>query len=67
MPDMDGLELIQSVRAAGSRIRIIAISGGAPLADGELLNFAQSFGADLVMRKPVAPTALLAAIGIKPD
>jgi CheY-like chemotaxis protein len=57
MPGMDGLELIQNIRAAGSGIRIVAISGG-----DKVLSSAKAFGADLVLRKPVAPDALLAAL-----
>ncbi|HVJ53071.1 MAG TPA: response regulator [Aliidongia sp.] len=66
MPDMDGMELIQSVRAAGSSIRIIAISGSTGLLGDDLPELARSIGVDLVMRKPVAPAALLTAIGIEP-
>ena len=62
MPEMDGLELIQSVRTAGSKIRIIAMSGAGALVGTHFLDFAESLGADMVLRKPVVPAALLAAI-----
>ncbi|HVJ53072.1 MAG TPA: response regulator [Aliidongia sp.] len=57
MPGMNGLELIQTIRAAGSGIRIVALSGGS-----QVLRSAKAFGADLVLQKPVAPSALLAAL-----
>jgi two-component system, chemotaxis family, chemotaxis protein CheY len=62
MPDMDGLELIQRVRATGAPIRIIAISGGSALVGDKFLDLAGSLGADMILRKPIDPGALLAAI-----
>jgi CheY-like chemotaxis protein len=66
MPEMDGLELIRSIRATGSKIRIIALSGGNAPVGGDLLNVAATLGADIVVRKPVAPAALLAAVETSP-
>ena len=64
MSDVDGVEIVQAVRKASPRCRIIAISGGSarmPAAVG--LRRAEAFGADVVLYKPFARAELLAAVG----
>ncbi len=58
MPHVDGLELIESVRALFSRAVIIAVSGKGP----ELLAEAKSRGAFAALSKPVDPQELRKAI-----
>lgn len=53
MPGMEGLELIQKVRAAWPELGIIAISGGTADTKFDFLPVADSLGADDVLAKPL--------------
>ena len=61
MPDMDGIELIQSLRAHGGRVPILAISGGPGYEVGSLED-ARLLGADATLGKPFTPTELSSAV-----
>jgi CheY-like chemotaxis protein len=59
MPDMDGVELVRTIRAYGAPVRIVAISGGSGAIDpGDLLNAAVRLGADAALPKPFRPSDL---------
>ena len=60
-PEMDGLALVERVRADPSctDIRIVMLTGRADAAHAEA---ARNAGVDAVLVKPVAPSGLLAAI-----
>jgi CheY-like chemotaxis protein len=60
MPDMDGLELIRHICNTGRSSPIIAMSGGSGAPN--FLPVAEALGADLVLQKPVSPSALLRAV-----
>lgn len=59
MPDMDGVEIVRTLRAYRASVKIIAISGGGALDHGDLLTTALRLGADATLPKPFAPRALL--------
>jgi two-component system cell cycle sensor histidine kinase/response regulator CckA len=59
MPEREGLELIQSVRASFPALPVIALSGAY---EGRLLPLAKSFGANLTLRKPADMQDLAAHI-----
>ena len=62
MPHRDGIETICEMREAGSKVGIIAISGGG-IGDGALyLSMSKELGADLVLHKPFRSADLLAAV-----
>jgi DNA-binding response OmpR family regulator len=62
MPVMDGTEVIRAVREQNPDIPVLAISGMGP-EDGELyLKLARKLGANTVLRKPVHPKEVIAAI-----
>ena len=61
MPDMDGIELIQSLRASGGTWPILAISGGAAYEHGSLED-ARLLGADATLEKPFTPAELKTAV-----
>jgi len=63
MPDMDGVEIVRTLRAYRSGVRIIAISGGGALDHGDLLGTARRLGADATLPKPFAPRALVDLVG----
>ncbi len=52
MPEMDGLEVIQYVKATHPSTKIIAISGGGYFSASDLLLMAREFGANMVISKP---------------
>jgi DNA-binding response OmpR family regulator len=62
MPDIDGLQVIQEFRSRWPQTRIIAILGGGVTIGGDYLSVAADIGADLTLRKPFDPEALLAAL-----
>ncbi|MEQ8335353.1 response regulator [Nisaea sp.] len=53
MPEVEGLDLIQRIRALSKSIPIIAISGGGRKKDDAYLLNARRFGADAAFQKPV--------------
>lgn len=53
MPEMDGLEVIRSLRRQGYEGLVIAVTGKPHHATFDVLKYAESFGADVVMKKPV--------------
>ena len=59
MPEMDGLEFLEAVRAASSRIKIIVISG---FMDGVMLPAARHLGGAATLAKPFPPDSLLLAV-----
>lgn len=59
MPNMDGLEVIRSIRKKNSNLKVIAISGGGQMHLTECLRWAKAFGADKTLTKPIKHTELL--------
>lgn len=59
MPDMDGVELVRRVRAAGFRNRVVIMTGHG---DVQASEDARQAGADAFLEKPFAVSELLAAI-----
>ena len=62
MPEMDGLELIRSIRKASPATKIIGMSGGGRGTPSDYLAIAQSFGAALTLAKPFSLEDLIAAV-----
>jgi two-component system response regulator (stage 0 sporulation protein F) len=52
MPDMEGLELIRSIRKMNSAAKIIAMSGGGRGTADDYLTMAKNFGAAATLEKP---------------
>jgi len=51
MPEMDGAEVIRSIRAIDKRARIIAVSGDPSFYAVDSFKLAKQVGADAVVRK----------------
>jgi len=51
MPEMDGLEVIRSIRAMNPKARIIAVSGASTFYNVNFLQQAKELGADVILRK----------------
>jgi DNA-binding response OmpR family regulator len=63
MPEQEGIQTISEIRAGGSNVAIIAISGGGGGGDGALyLTIAEELGADAVLQKPFRLAELVAVI-----
>jgi DNA-binding response OmpR family regulator len=62
MPDKEGLESIQELKALRPGLRIIAVSGGIPSAPMDVLAVARTFGASRTFWKPFDLATLLAAV-----
>lgn len=62
MPEQNGIELIRTLRAAEPNVPILAISGGGVFGIDGSLPTAQMLGARATLRKPFAPSELVAAV-----
>lgn len=62
MPEMDGLELIRTIRARRPTIPVIAVSAGSSRCWIDFLPIARSLGADEILPKPLSPPLLLASV-----
>lgn len=59
LKDVSGLQIVLGVKALDPSIKVVAMSGGTQLSmSGDYLDYAREFGADEVLRKPVAPADL---------
>jgi CheY-like chemotaxis protein len=63
MPEVDGLETVQSFRAAYPAMPVIVVSGGSSIGrqQADHLSVARELGA-ITLRKPVEPRALIEAL-----
>ncbi|MGE0160861.1 MAG: response regulator [Gemmatimonadales bacterium] len=62
MPDMDGIEILNTLRKQGSTLPVIAISGGGQFSKQLLLSSATMLGALLTLEKPFALDDLRVAL-----
>jgi len=62
MPEMDGIETIQTVRQEFPATAIIAISGVESKTGADFLEVASKLGAQTVLRKPFTIPELIAAV-----
>ena len=58
MPGKEGVEIIREVKKECPTVKVIAMTGG----HSDYLEFAESFGATLTLRKPFSKDDLIAAI-----
>ncbi|HSH94357.1 MAG TPA: response regulator [Roseimicrobium sp.] len=62
MPDMEGLELIMTLRKNLPALKIIAVSGGGRGNANDYLSVARTLGAQAILLKPFTASALLDAV-----
>ena len=63
MPDMDGLEVIRTLKKETPECRVIAISGGGQMGMPDFLPTARKLGAQHILKKPIRSAELLAIVG----
>lgn len=63
MPKMDGLEMIAQLKGCRPDVVVVAMSGGARLDNTNVLEAAQSAGADYVIAKPFDASDLYRVVG----
>ena len=62
MPEMDGIDVIRTLRQRGSAPPILAISGGVSNLHGDLLKAAINLGAQRTLLKPFTSEALVSMV-----
>src|SRR5688572_30529321 len=62
MPDKEGLETINEIRAVNPQTKIIAMSGGGSTHNMTFLQWAEKVGANQIISKPFKPDELLKII-----
>ena len=62
MPRTNGLDLIRRFKRDFPSLKIIAMSGGGPIAGRDCLELALEAGANATLRKPVSVAKVLAAV-----
>jgi CheY-like chemotaxis protein len=62
MPEMDGVELLMTLRREAPNIRVIAMSGGGQFGHHATLELAEPLGAFATLHKPFAPEAVLSLV-----
>ena len=62
MPEVEGIEVLMTLRKIKPRVKIIAISGGGRVSATDYLRIAQRLGAAKVLTKPFSNEALISAI-----
>ncbi|SMF13097.1 Response regulator receiver domain-containing protein [Tistlia consotensis] len=62
MPNREGLEMIQALKAENPALKIIAMSGGGRVRNLDLLQLAKRCGADRVLEKPLDRAAFIGAV-----
>ena len=67
MPDMDGIEIIDRIKAHYPHTRVIAMSGGGRTMADNYLHLASKVGADWVLAKPFSREDLAEAIAVVMD
>jgi YesN/AraC family two-component response regulator len=62
MPEMEGLEVLMTLRKKHQKLKIIAISGGGRYSATDYLETAKHMGAAKVLAKPFSNEVLIAAV-----
>jgi two-component system chemotaxis response regulator CheY len=62
MPDVEGIEVLMTVRERHPSIAVVAMSGGGRVGNVDFLDVARKLGAAATLEKPFAQDALLKAI-----
>ena len=62
MPEVEGIEVIRTIKSKAPETKIIAMSGGGRVGNTDFLKIAESLGADAILYKPVTKSDFMAAL-----
>ena len=62
MPEKEGIETIVTIRQSDKAVRVVAMSGGAQVGQGDYLKMAAGLGANATLNKPFTKQDLLRAL-----
>jgi len=62
MPEIEGIEVIRTIKKRSPEMKIIAMSGGGRVGNTDFLKIAQSLGADATVYKPVTKKDFMSAL-----
>jgi CheY-like chemotaxis protein len=62
MPDLDGIELVRTVRERWPAMRVIAVTGGGLRLPASVPNFLKYLGVSAILSKPFEPRELVQAV-----
>jgi CheY-like chemotaxis protein len=62
MPDLDGIELVRTVRERWPAVRVIAVTGGALGHPTSVANFLKHLGVSAILTKPFEPRDLIQSV-----
>jgi len=62
MPEVEGIEILQTVKKVSPTTKVIAMSGGGRVGNTDFLEIASSLGADAIIYKPVTKTDFMEAL-----
>lgn len=64
MPEIEGIEVLRTIKEKSPQTRVIAMSGGGRAANTDFLKIAESLGADAILYKPVTQDGFMKALNI---
>jgi len=62
MPEVEGIEVLRTVKSKSPETRVIAMSGGGRVGNMNFLKLAESLGADAILYKPVTKKEFMVAL-----
>ena len=62
MPEVEGIEVVRSIRQSDPDMQVIAMSGGGRVGNTDFLKMARSLGANELVYKPVTKTQFMEAL-----
>jgi len=62
MPEVEGIEVLRTIKKESPTTRVIAMSGGGRVGNMDFLKIAESLGADAILYKPVTKAEFMQAL-----
>ena len=62
MPEVEGIEVLRTIKKDSPDTRVIAMSGGGRVGNTDFLKIAETLGADAILYKPVTKEGFMKAL-----